>query len=52
MSRLTNAVSRITVGNRVYLDDSFQYLSPYRQTRLLGHEGWSRSMRRLPMLKG
>jgi RHS repeat-associated protein len=28
----------ITLGNRVYLDDSFQYLSPYRQMRLLAHE--------------
>ena len=28
----------ITLGNRVYLDDRFQYLSPYRQARLLGHE--------------
>ena len=28
----------ITLGNRVYLDDRFQYLSPYRQMSLLAHE--------------
>lgn len=28
----------ITLGNRVYLDDSFQYLRPYRQIHLLAHE--------------
>ena len=30
--------SGITLGNRVYLDDSFQYRSPYRQMKLLAHE--------------
>ena len=30
--------SGITLGNRVYLDDSFQYRTPYQQMSLLAHE--------------